>query len=481
MDTNFLERFFGVTFNQTGRYIDQTRQMLPIQSQIWGKKDAVWIDTTDSWRLFLEIPELRTVINKRASMMSTNIPCLYDKDGNKVEDHWLLDLIAHPNAIQSWSDVIYSLSVQDALYSNSFAYAPVRSFGVRNLMVPLPASKVKIHTTGKRLNFMDADDLIDKFTFRYDDNTDENIPWIDMIYLTTDDGMNVVKPVSRIDTLKYPLSNIRAQYHKRNVLLENIGAIGILSAQQNDLGGAIPMTPEEKTTIQRDWYKRQKDELIITEAQVNWQPMSFPTKDLMLFEELSADKLAIIDTYGMNANIFSSDKGSTFDNVRESIKMVYQDTIIPETQAMYDALMHQFGLDKEGYYLTADFSHLPILQDDEQMKATAIKTQAEGYSILVRDGILTPEYVAQEFGVEIIKPDPKEAQLAGLINAQTELRGTVGGLNGIIAINSAVSTNQMSRETAVNTLVNYYGYERAIAETMITAKPEIITENTTQI
>jgi hypothetical protein len=481
MDTNFLERFFGVTFNQTGRYIDQTRQMLPIQSQIWGKKDAVWIDTTDSWRLFLEIPELRTVINKRASMMSTNIPLLYDKDGVLVEEHWLLDLIAHPNAIQSWSDVIYSLSVQDALYSNSFAYAPVRSFGVRNLIVPLPASKVKIHTTGKRLNFMDADDLIDKFTFRYDDNTDENIAWLDMIYLTTDDGMNVVKPVSRIDTLKYPLSNIRAQYHKRNVLLENIGAIGILSAQQNDLGGAIPMTPEEKNTIQRDWYKRQKDELIITEAQVNWQPMSFPTKDLMLFEELSADKLAIIDTYGMNANIFSSDKGSTFDNVRESIKMVYQDTIIPETQAMYDALMHQFGLDKEGYYLTADFSHLPILQDDEQMKATAIKTQAEGYSILVRDGILTPEYVAQEFGVEIIKPDPKEAQLAGLINAQTELRGTVGGLNGIIAINSAVSANQMSRETAVNTLVNYYGYERAIAETMITAKPEIITPNNTQI
>jgi hypothetical protein len=481
MDTNFLERFFGVTFNQTGRYIDQTRQMLPIQSQIWGKKDAVWIDTTDSWRLFLEIPELRTVINKRASMMSTNIPLLYDKDGVLVEEHWLLDLIAHPNAIQSWSDVIYSLSVQDALYSNSFAYAPVRSFGVRNLMVPLPASKVKIHTTGKRLNFMDADDLIDKFTFRYDDNTDENIPWLDMIYLTTDDGMNVVKPVSRIDTLKYPLSNIRAQYHKRNVLLENIGAIGILSAQQNDLGGAIPMTPEEKTTIQRDWYRRQKDELIITEAQVNWQPMSFPTKDLMLFEELSADKLAIIDTYGMNANIFSSDKGSTYENVRESIKMVYQDTIIPETQAMYDALMHQFGLDKEGYYLTADFSHLPILQDDEQMKATAIKTQAEGYSILVRDGILTPEYVAQEFGVEIIKPDPKEAQLAGLINAQTELRGTVGGLNGIISINTAVSAGQMSRETAVNTLVNYYGYERLIAETMITAKPEIITPNNTQI
>ena len=247
---------------------------------------------------------------------------------------------------------------------------------------------------------MDADDLIDKFTFRYDDNTDETIPWLDMIYLTTDDGMNVIKPVSRIDTLKYPLSNIRAQYHKRNVLLENIGAIGILSAQQNDLGGSIPMTPEEKTTIQRDWYKRQKDELIITEAQVNWQPMSFPTKDLMLFEELSADKLTIIDTYGMNANIFSSDKGSTFDNVRESIKMVYQDTIIPETQAMYDALMHQFGLDKEGYYLTADFSHLPILQDDEQSNANTLRTRVDAVEKLLSLGLIDTDEAKIIIGYE---------------------------------------------------------------------------------
>jgi hypothetical protein len=83
-----------------------------------------------------------------------------------------------------------------------------------------------------------------------------------MVYLVSDDGMNIIKPVSRVETLKYPLSNIRASYHKRNVLLENIGAIGILSAQNNDLGGAIPMTPEEKKKIQNDWYHRQKETLI---------------------------------------------------------------------------------------------------------------------------------------------------------------------------------------------------------------------------
>jgi len=390
MNLNFWENFFGVNISSvdSGRYIDQMKRLFPAQSQIWGKKDAVWVDTTDIWKLFIEIPELRAVINKRASMMASNKPCLY-KDDKEVESHWLLDLINKPNAIQSWSDVVYTMSVQDALYSNTFCYAPARSLNIRNLFVPLPANKIRMNLSGKKLKQMDANDLIEYFTFKYDDETRERIEWNDMVYLTTDDGMNLVKPTSRIETLKYRLSNIKASYHKRNVLLENIGAIGILSAQQNDMGGAIPMTPEEKNDIRRDWYNRQKDELIITEANVNWQPMSYPTKDLLLFEELTEDKLAIIDAFGMNYNLFSSTNGSTFSNVKDSIRMVYTDTIIPETQSMYDSIIKQFGLDAEGYKLHAEFDHLPVLQHDEQMSANVLKLKTEAIEKMTNLGLIT--------------------------------------------------------------------------------------------
>jgi hypothetical protein len=212
--------------------------------------------------------------------------------------------------------------------------------------------------------------------------------------LTTVDGMNIVRPISRIDSLKLPLSNIMASYNKRNVLLENLGAIGILSAQQNDMGGAIPMTPEERQKIQKDWYRRQKDELIITESNVNWQPMSYPTRDLMLFEELTEDKLAIIDAFGLNYNLFSSEKGATFSNVRDSIRMAYTDTIIPETQQIYDSMIAQWGLQGE-YYLKADFNHLPILQDDENQKATAHKTKVETVKMINELVPLTEEQLKQ--------------------------------------------------------------------------------------
>ena len=394
MANNFLSNFFGTNQNnQLGRFINQVSGRLPIANQIWGKKEAVWVDTNNAWRLFIEIPELRSVIDKRASMMSSNVPCLYDMNGDKVENHWLLDLFKDPNAMQSWSDVVYSLSVQDALYSNSFAYCPKRSFDIRNLIVPLPANKIEIQLSGKKLQAMDSEDMITRFKFEYDDDSKENIDWTDMLYLTTDDGMNLVKPISRIDSLKYPLSNIKAQYHKRNVLLENIGSIGILTTSQSDMGGAIPMTPEEKRQIQQDWFKRSKDELIITESNVDWKPMSYPTRDLMLFEELTADKMAIIDTYGLNANLFSSERGTTFTNVRDSIRLVYTDTIIPETQSMYDSMMKQWGLSDE-YYLKADFSHLPALQEDEGERADVQKTKAETLEKIAGLGVeLTEEEI----------------------------------------------------------------------------------------
>lgn len=394
MANNFLSNFFGTNQNNhLGRFINQVSGRLPIANQIWGKKEAVWVDTNNAWRLFIEIPELRAVIDKRASMMASNVPCLYDMNGDKIESHWLLDLFKDPNAMQSWSDVVYSLSVQDSLYSNAFAYCPKRSFDIRNLMVPLPANKIEIQLSGKKLQAMDSEDMVTRFCFEYDDDSKEMIDWTDMIYLTTDDGMNLVKPISRIDSLKYPLSNIKAQYHKRNVLLENIGSIGILTTSQNDMGGAIPMTPEEKRQIQQDWFKRSKDELIITESNVDWKPMSYPTRDLMLFEELTADKMAIIDTYGLNANLFSSERGTTFTNVRDSIRLVYTDTIIPETQSMYDSMMKQWGLSDE-YYLKADFSHLPALQEDEGEKASVQKTKAETLEKIAKLGVeLTEEEI----------------------------------------------------------------------------------------
>ncbi len=284
----------------------------------------------------------------------------------------------------------FDLNDTGAFYRSMFIQVLLDGF-----IVDGDTDKMKIKLSGKKLKQMDADGLINGFEFCYDEDI-ESLTFDDVIYLATTDGVNIVNPSSRIESLKYPLSNIKAQYHKRNVLLENIGAIGILSAKNSDMGGAIPMTAEEKKEIQSSWYRRSKDEILITESDVSWNAMSYPTKDLMLFEELNADKIAIIDAYGLNSYLFSNEKGSTFTNVKEGVRMAYQDTIIPETQQMYDAIAQQIGLKDEGITLIADFSHIPSLQSDENLKAQSMKIKAEAIEKIIQAGVALNEEEIRE-------------------------------------------------------------------------------------
>jgi len=55
-----------------------------------------------------------------------------------------------------------------------------------------------------------------------------------------------------------------------------------------------------------------------------------------------------------------------------------------------------------------------------------------------------------------------------LFDASLNLRGTVGGVQGIILVNQSVARGEISRENAINLLVEIYQYDREIAESLIT-------------
>jgi hypothetical protein len=326
------------------------------------------------------------------------------------------------------------------------------------MIVPLPTNKIKVKGTGKLLKQMDIEGLIESFEFWYNNEEKEDIELKDMIYLNTPDGVNLINTASRIDTLKYPLSNIKASYKKRNVLLENLSALGILSAGKSDMGGALPMTPEEKEEIQRDWAKRSKDKIVLTEADVKWTPMSYPTKDLLLFEELTESKLAIIEAYELNPNIFV--QSSKYENVKQGLKMTYQDTIIPETNEMYDTITHQIGLDAEGLRLVPDFSHLPVLQTDK-------REQSEIAINLVDSGVADTNEARSIVGLP-----PKEDQ-----------EKTIQTLNGaqvtsMVTVIERVAQGLIPKESAIAIIRVSFGLSEDQAKEIVDGvTPNTMTEN----
>jgi hypothetical protein len=139
--------------------------------------------------------------------------------------------------------------------------------------------------------------------------------------------------------------------------------------------------------------------VIITDASLNWTPMSYPTKDLMLFEEIDNNKRIIIDAYGLNENIFSRMQGSTYENMREGEKIAYQDTIIPEAEDYARGLSEFLGLTQKGEWLELCYDHLPILQEDEGKKAEVMTKKAAAISSL--SAIYTPDEIKNILGLEI--------------------------------------------------------------------------------
>ncbi len=104
----------------------------------------------------------------------------------------------------------------------------------------------------------------------------------------------------------------------------------------------------------------------------------------------------------MNVNIFSQ-KNATYENVKESIKQVYQDTIQPEADKFCDALTKFLGV--EGGKLVACYDHLAILQSDQGKEAQTLQSRVTSITQLVTTNVITPSQAQSMFlsltGIEI--------------------------------------------------------------------------------
>lgn len=368
---NAINRFLGRN-SLINRYY--TTQQL-------GSPVPEWINTSHVWTLYNEIPELQTVVNRYAKMIASANPVIVDKKGAVVSPngHWIFKLIDRPNPMQSWGNLMFMVAINKALTNNALIYAPPLSLGGRQNLTPLAWNNIKIKATGTSLRQNDIKGFIEYFELPLDHTTTTGqFKPEEVVYICEPDGISLFNSQSKIDALKYPLSNIAAQYKKRNVLLSNLFTLGILSSEQNDGSGAVPLNPTSKKEIRDDLKARHTGEVAITDKRMKWDPLTFPTKDLMLYEELSADMVAIVDKFGLNIYMFGSpmSKGATFSNVEMGERQAYNSTIIPDAEIIYDEFTKQLGLDKEGLYLVPSFEHISVLQKDKTADASALLNRA---------------------------------------------------------------------------------------------------------
>jgi hypothetical protein len=380
---SFISKMFG---NRHDHSFFFEPKMTKIEKEEWT------VNVCAPYEIYNTSPQIKLVADKKASMFSNGWLKLKDLDGNEITTNSEFNaLVTSPNVLQSINELFFMYSLQKSIFGNVFFYAPKSSAlqTLPNSLILLDPASVKVLKTGKLLKQIKFDDVVSGYTYT-EGNSEVPIKTKDMLWVRNPDISNMLTGVSMLTSLKYPISNSILAYKYLNSISNKQGALGFITSLIKDQLGVQPLTPDEKDVVEKaftDAYgiEDHQKKIKISEVPVQWTPMAFPTGQLLLQEQIDANFLTITDTFGINANCFSL-KNPTYENVKNAIRLTYQDTIIPEADLLAQKLTSFFGL--KDSKIEIDYAHIPFLQDDENKKGTSLAVKLANIEKALALGLL---------------------------------------------------------------------------------------------
>jgi portal protein len=351
-------------------------------------------------------PPVNAIANKKAQSFINGKTWVLNTQGKakgkvstSAEAKKIQSLFEKPNPLQSGKQ----FEAQGYIYQLLFGYniiLPIKPAGFKDnidtyQMWNIPPSMVDIEETNKLFYQSDTKGIIKEIVLNYKGT--RTILKVEDIYIMKDftpSFCSLVIPESRIKSLALPINNIIGAYESRNVLINYRGALGILSQDPgNGQYGNLPMTDEQKELLQQDLRRyglsNHQWQFIITSASLKWQQMGVATKDLMLFEEIEGSTMAICDGLGYPYRLMAAEKSASYNDVNQFKKMLYQDFIFPEADSIYEQWNQLFDTEKYNLTIDKDYSHIPVLQEDQLQAAQARKARNDALLIEWQNDLIT--------------------------------------------------------------------------------------------
>lgn len=344
------------------------------------------------------------IINRKARAFTNGKWWVLDPDGKEASSSIatsIRKLLKQPNPLQSWNQFLAQAKVYEQAFGEVFIFAlmPIGfddKSRVKALWI-LPNWIVNVKLTGKHYMQTDINEIIEGYEISIN-GVLTPLARQSVLHIrdNNQNSMDVIRGQSRLASLGDPISNIIAAYEARNVLITRKGALGILSNQTRDVAGSKPLKKEDKEEVQEEFKKyglgKDQYQVIITNANLKWQPMTFPTKELMLFEELEDDVRQIADNFDYPFQLLGFKGESALSNggaLTEAKKSLYQDAIIPEADGWAESFTTFFEGEKNQFQITVSFDHLEVLQQGEKERADAFSAKVTANTPLLEKNIIT--------------------------------------------------------------------------------------------
>ena len=354
----------------------------------------------------MSVPHLNTILSRGAELFSLMEIKHVNKDGEEIKDSKVLKFLKKPNPLQTIEQYLYQYYVLNGIYNKTFQY---KLKGLSYEKIPaalwlLPSGAMKINATGKVYRQADIKEIITNFEL-VGSETQELFENDQVIYMAEGVGASILNPVSRVEALQIPLSNIVASLKSRNIIITERGMIGFIKTKSP--GGTDPQPPnaDEVKRLRKEYQDEYNldskgGHIGVTSLDAEWIPMTFNVQELGLLEGVEADFSALCDAYGHDRDIYASTKGATFENKNQGLKSTINNGLQPVADKLLSTLTAELIDENTGERLEACYDHLPVMKEDELKEAQAEKTEIEGLSILYRDGIISKEQYALEADVE---------------------------------------------------------------------------------
>jgi hypothetical protein len=361
---------------------------------------------TSSLLAYQGCPPLAAIVNRKAQSFINGKTLLTNLQGKAKGKEAtgdvatrLRSLLKRPNPLQSWKQ----FEAQNYIYQQLTGFCvtlPIKPVGFdptyATAIWNIPPWMIEYQTIEKSEFIFSTSlkDFIKSIRIRWGGYSTE-LP-LDDIYIFQDftPSLNsVVFAESRVRANQQVISNIIGTYESRGVLIDKRGPSYIISSAQGDESGNIALTTAEKAAVEEDFKKfglrKKQIQAIITSAAIKVQTVGFSTRDLMMFEEIEDDIMRLCDAYVFPYQLMASGKGTTFANVNDAKKLLYQDAIMPEAETIYEQWNQFFNLPVYGLELTKNYKHIAALQEDQVQQATARFNRNRACVIEFQNNVLT--------------------------------------------------------------------------------------------
>lgn len=386
--------FFGGTSKRGKKAFYNTRVPFMMNS------GEVRINTIVPYKIYNSIPQVSLTVDKISAMFSNGVFKYQRISDNMIVDmpKELAALLEKPNIFQGQNAFLRQYALQYWIYGNQY----IKKNKVSSLqkfpgsIINISPAYLKPVLTGKMFDQVEMSGVVERFDY-FENGNVKRFETNDILWSKIGDLDNPIIGCSPLQSLEFPISNNELAYKYLNCISGEKGGIGILSQLPiKDSFGTLPSSPEEKKKLEAQYREQNgvdddQKKILITDSPIGWTPMSYPTAQLLLLEQIDANFLTILNRYHVNSNIFVN---STYENLRHGLVTTHNDCIQPFADLTGQHFTTFLEVEK-GYRIILDYSHLPYLQSDKVEEASTFLTVSNALNTLVTAQIITSQEAAK--------------------------------------------------------------------------------------